>query len=325
MNLTFHKYHGTGNDFILIDNREDTIQLSGEVIARLCDRHFGIGADGLMFLTSSPGYDFGMTYFNSNGKESTMCGNGGRCITAFARQLGIIEENARFLAIDGEHTAEILREDGDVILVRLKMEDVSLENSSCVIRRHCHSEPKLRVKRSRSEAASFVINTGSPHLVIFTDHVRELDVATEGRKLRNDPQFALEGTNIDFVEIREDSLFVRTYERGVEDVTLSCGTGVTAAALAYASGQWAVTSLRAEAASETKQERSKGSRQSAVCSPQSSGIQHPGSSIQDPASKITAETPGGTLTVSFRQDGDSFTDIWLEGPAEFVFSGEIKT
>lgn len=294
MKLPFSKYHGTGNDFILVDNREGKIHLTRDQIILLCDRHFGIGADGLMTLNAQPGYDFGMSYFNSDGNESTMCGNGGRCLTAFAKACGLITTQARFLAIDGEHEAEILKEEGTVTQVKLKMSDVP---SSQV------SSPKSQVPGPTSHISrltSYVINTGSPHLVLFVEDAFATDVVKRGRKIRNDREFAPEGINVDFVQIRENGdLYVRTYERGVEDETLSCGTGVTAAALAYASGQWAVGGEQVEA------------RHNA-----------PGGGPAE--SRIRIETRGGILTVSFRREPDRFTDIWLEGPAKWVFSGEME-
>jgi len=279
MKLTFSKYHGTGNDFILIDNREASIHLSIGDIVHLCDRHFGIGADGLIFLISETGYDFGMKYYNSDGKESTMCGNGGRCITAFANSLGILDKHATFLAIDGDHTAEVLNEEGNITLVKLRMSDVSPD---------AYRIPNFE----------FQIDTGSPHLVLFKDHVREIDVVMEGRKLRYDSQYAPDGINVDFVEKMDNGLFVRTYERGVEDETLSCGTGVTAAALAVGSSQFAGGNHVIARNKVTKQ------------TPQ--------------ASNIKIETLGGQLAVSFQFENGAFTNIWLEGPAEFVFSGEME-
>ena len=213
MKIEFYKYHGTGNDFIIIDNRVIKWNPDREQISRLCDRHFGIGADGLMLLSAQKGFDFGMTYFNSDGNESTMCGNGGRCMTAFARMLGIVEKSARFYAIDGEHEAIILEETSNVIRVKLKMKDVIVDERA---------------------GDNFIIDTGSPHYVIFSTNIARLDIVRKARKIRYDTCFAEEGTNVDFVEVKNDHLFVRTYERGVEDETLSCGTGITASALAYA-------------------------------------------------------------------------------------------
>ncbi|MBC8315403.1 MAG: diaminopimelate epimerase [Bacteroidales bacterium] len=268
MKLRFHKYHGTGNDFILMDNREGNIQLSEEKIAGLCNRHLGIGADGLICLNSADGFDFGMVYYNADGKESTLCGNGGRCIVAFAHSLGLIENRATFTAIDGKHEAEILSQSGTEVQIKIKMSDI----------------PKSGI---RHLASGIHIDTGSPHLVMFVDDISAVDVVAKGRKIHDDKQFAPDGTNVDFVQMNEYHLFVRTYERGVADETLSCGTGVTAAALAYAS--W----------------------QPADRSPQS------------PFSSYNIQTLGGNLTVSFYQHEGTFTDIWLEGPAEFVFAGEI--
>jgi len=303
MKLPFSKYHGTGNDFILVDNREGKIHLTRDQVILLCDRHFGIGSDGLMTLNAQPGYDFGMSYFNSDGNESTMCGNGGRCLTAFAKACGLINTQARFLAIDGEHIADILQEKGTVTQVKLKMSDVT---SSQI------SSPTSQVSQLTSHVSqltshvprltSHVINTGSPHFVLFVEDAFATDVVNEGRKIRNDREFAPEGINVDFVQIRENGdLYVRTYERGVEDETLSCGTGVTAAALAYASGQ-------AEA-----QHAAPGSGQVEA--------RHAASGSGPAATSIRVETRGGILTVSFRREPDRFTDIWLEGPAKLVFSG----
>jgi len=214
MQISFSKYQGTGNDFIIIDNRKNTINLSNKDIAFMCNRHFGIGADGLMLLNSDKDYDFAMKYYNSDGKESSMCGNGGRCIAAFASKLGIIKDKTTFSAIDGIHFAEIVNDTDEYKTVRLKMSDV---------------------KTYSKTGNFFLINTGSPHYVEFNDNVNETDVLKKGKLIRYDQRFAPDGLNVNFVEIRADSLFVRTYERGVENETLSCGTGVTAAALAYSS------------------------------------------------------------------------------------------
>ncbi len=205
--LSFHKYHGTGNDFILIDDREGKVKLTGDQVARLCHRHFGIGADGLMLLRHQQGYDFRMVYYNSDGGESTMCGNGGRCMTAFAHSLGIIGREAKFIAIDGEHTATIA--DGGLISLHMK-------NVTGMDIQEFHT----------------FLDTGSPHYVQLVHDVKEFDVYNEGRKIRYAPAYYPGGTNVNFVQLMGDKLYVRTYERGVEDETLSCGTGVTAAAIA---------------------------------------------------------------------------------------------
>lgn len=213
MKIEFFKYHGTGNDFIIIDNRRLKWNPGYKEVASLCDRHFGIGSDGLMLLSEVEGYDFGMTYFNSDGNESTMCGNGGRCMTAFARMLGIIDTRTTFRAVDGSHEAIIVNEVNHLKQIRIKMKDVIVEEPTC---------------------GYFFIDTGSPHTIIFSNNVNRLDIVKKARKIRYDTCFADEGTNVNFVEIKNDHLFVRSYERGVEDETLSCGTGITASALAAA-------------------------------------------------------------------------------------------
>jgi diaminopimelate epimerase len=209
MQLSFYKYQGTGNDFILIDNRLNEISLTTEQINFLCHRRFGIGADGLMLLELEPGFDFKMVYYNSDGNPSSMCGNGGRCITAFAKHLGLIDNKAKFLATDGAHEATIDENE----IVSLKMQDV---------------------KNVEAGNDFFYLNTGSPHYVKFISDVEKFDVKNMGYLIRNSERFKEEGTNVNFIERLEDSLFVRTYERGVEDETYSCGTGVTAAALVAA-------------------------------------------------------------------------------------------
>jgi diaminopimelate epimerase len=206
--IVFFKYQGTGNDFVIIDNRELTFDKNNaQLIARLCDRKFGIGADGLMLLENHDSLDFTMVYYNADGNESSMCGNGGRCLVSFAQFLGMVRKEASFVAIDGFHQAHIL-EDGTV---SLQMSKVALVE---VFPRHVFT------------------NTGSPHHVQLTDDLDHTDVFTQGRAIRN-KLYGKEGANINFVEPQGGNVFkVRTYERGVEDETLSCGTGVTAVALA---------------------------------------------------------------------------------------------
>lgn len=214
MIIDFYKYQGTGNDFILIDNREGKVILKEEQVKFLCDRRFGVGADGLMLIQNKSGYDFEMIYYNSDGKEGSMCGNGGRCITAFARKLGIIGTEAKFIATDGEHLANILYENGDEILVQLAMQNVD---------------------SIQKDGQNFFLNTGSPHYIVFEEGVASLDVYTKGKEIRYSSLFKeIGGTNVNFVEEFKSYLYVRTYERGVEDETFSCGTGVTASALSYA-------------------------------------------------------------------------------------------
>lgn len=207
MELQFYKYQGTGNDFILVDNRHLLFPKNDtKLVATLCDRKFGIGADGLILLEEHPTADFSMVYYNADGNLSSMCGNGGRCITHFANFLGMIETTASFDAIDGIHEARI-EED----LIHLKMQDV------CDI---------------QQEKDFTFLDTGSPHHVQLAENLSAFDVYTHGRNIRNN-RYGKEGANVNFVEEISDHLFaVRTYERGVEDETLSCGTGVTAVALA---------------------------------------------------------------------------------------------
>lgn len=207
MKLYFSKYHGAGNDFIIIDNRNGQFVAETALIRTICHRQFGIGADGLMLLENEPNVDFCMRYFNSDGNESTMCGNGGRCISMFAKKLGVVNERTRFAGIDGEHIA-IIQGDGTV---RLKMKDVvGIEQDDDF----------------------FILDTGSPHCVKFVDDVSKIDVQSEGRFLRNSFLHESGGVNVNFVQVTPDGLKIRTYERGVEGETLACGTGSVAAAVA---------------------------------------------------------------------------------------------
>ncbi|MFZ4769272.1 MAG: diaminopimelate epimerase [Ferruginibacter sp.] len=259
MNVQFYKYQGTGNDFVILDNRDHAYDnLTEKQVKHICDRRFGIGADGLMLLNLKEGYDFEMVYYNADGNPSTMCGNGGRCLAKFAHQMGIHKLTYKFIAIDGEHDAEI--EDDHTI--RLKMKDVdTVEEYS----------------------THMVLNTGSPHYIKFTNDVANIDVKEAGKNIRYNQHFAEEGINVNFVETTgQDSIFVRTYERGVEDETLSCGTGVTAASLMSAHNERGFN-------------------------------------------RVEVRTYGGFLSVEFNKIGDKhFTDIWLCGPATFVYKGEIE-
>jgi diaminopimelate epimerase len=209
MQIKFYKYQGTGNDFVIIDNRDGQYDaLTTTQIRHLCDRRFGIGADGLMLLNTHPSLNFHMKYYNADGGESSMCGNGGRCLVRFASDIGIFQTTYRFEAIDGLHEAE-LRDDKTVAL---KMNDVEQ-----VQERYGH----------------YILNTGSPHYVLHERDVMHMDVYRKGREIRYSKAFEAEGINVNFVEQSDypTRIFVRTYERGVEDETLSCGTGVTAAAI----------------------------------------------------------------------------------------------
>lgn len=207
MLLNFYKYQGTGNDFVMIDNREDVFPKDNvKLVSFLCDRRFGIGADGLILLENDKTTDFKMVYYNSDGRQSTMCGNGGRCIVAFANYLEIVDKNTSFMAVDGLHHATI--ENG---IVGLEMQNVN---------------------EIKEKPNSLFLNTGSPHHVQLVDGLKDFDVRKEGEKLRYG-LYGEQGSNINFVgQAGEDTFNVRTYERGVEDETLSCGTGVTAVALA---------------------------------------------------------------------------------------------
>jgi diaminopimelate epimerase len=219
MHLRISKYHGTGNDFILIDNRKPLFSGGEDMVKHLCHRRFGVGADGLILLQNKEGYDFEMVYFNADGKTSSMCGNGGRCIAAFAHRLGIIAENATFLAADGPHNARILSYDetSHQAVVSLHMQNVT------------------DIQKGEDY---YFLNTGSPHYVTYVDDVSTVSVNDVGKKIRNSERFRQIGTNVNFVQETDNVLNIRTYERGVEEETWSCGTGVTAAALvtAYKSG-----------------------------------------------------------------------------------------
>ena len=258
MTLHFSKYQGTGNDFVIIDNRQLTFpKKDTKLVNRLCDRKFGIGADGLILLEEHPTLDFKMVYYNADGNQSSMCGNGGRCVVAFAKALNVISNETTFEAVDGEHKAVIDEND----LVHQHMQDV---------------------QDIKTEKDYFFLDTGSPHHVTLRKDVREVNVKEEGAALRYSELYGKAGSNINFVAHKEANSFaVRTYERGVEDETLSCGTGVTAVALAmYENGLAS-------------------------------------------AKKVDLEVEGGNLTVTFdkNEKEGGYHDIYLIGPANFVFDG----
>jgi diaminopimelate epimerase len=257
MKIAFEKYQGTGNDFIIIDDRSRSFPDQDiELISRLCHRHFGIGSDGLMLIRDSDQTDFEMVFYNPDGSKS-LCGNGSRCAVAYANKLGIANDEGKFLTTDGIHAYKLTGE----AQVAIHMHDVSMMDSL--------------------EGHRF-IHTGSPHLIVQTPDVDQVDVVTLGRQLRYRAAFKeMGGTNVNFVSDMGEACFgVRTYERGVEGETLSCGTGVTAVALAMA------MEGKADALAEI-------------------------------------HTHGGVLKVHFKMDDNKFTDIWLEGPVGYVFSGEI--
>tara|TARA_R110001583_G_scaffold58714_7_gene174848 strand:- start:7315 stop:8094 length:780 start_codon:yes stop_codon:yes gene_type:complete len=258
MELQFFKYQGTGNDFIMIDNRSLFFPKTDiKLINKLCDRRFGIGADGLILLEPSENEDFTMVYYNADGNEGSMCGNGGRCLVAFAKQLGIIKKETTFNAVDGLHYATI--ENGVVSLKMIDVNEIKLSNSY-----------------------SF-LNTGSPHHISFCDNVSKVNVKELGAKIRYGSPYFKAGTNVNFAEqITENSFKVRTYERGVEDETLACGTGVTAVAVA---------------ANKTNKTTS---------------------------NLIKIEVLGGNLEVSFDKKGENYINVFLTGPAQFVFEGKIS-
>ncbi|MCB0524340.1 MAG: diaminopimelate epimerase [Lewinellaceae bacterium] len=265
--MNFKKYQGAGNDFIMLDQRQHQwiTRANTDLIEHLCDRRFGIGADGLILLQNLEGYDFEMVYFNSDGHESTMCGNGGRCIVAFAYDQGISKENYRFMAIDGEHEAIIKPETGHrSYWVELKMKDIQdIEDNQDY----------------------YVLDTGSPHVVQFVNKLDSRDMVAEGRQVRYSERFKQEGINVNLVEENGIGLNIRTYERGVEDETLACGTGVTAAAIA----------------------------------------RHLHKNGEKGMNEIPVKARGGNLSVRFQANGHGkYSDIWLCGPATFVFEGDIN-
>ncbi len=261
--VNFIKFQGTGNDFILIDGR--TMEVPSSLpVKKMCDRNFGIGADGLMILQNKVGYDFEMIYYNSDGNLSSMCGNGGRCIAQWAHQLGIGNINElKFWAPDGEHIALI-----DSNQVRLKMNNVS---SWKII-----------------DENTVEINTGSPHYVHFTENsINDYPLLSWAKTIRYNETYANVGINVNITKVIErDYLQMRTYERGVENETLSCGTGVTATVLAHS-------------------------------------ILH-GSMLGNTKQMVHMATPGGKLAIEFEKTETGFENIWLIGPAEEVFSGQWK-
>ncbi len=277
MAIRFYKYHGTGNDFILLDDRQKLLKTDDPEIQSLmaawCNRHTGIGADGLILIREAVKADFEMVFFNSDGRPGSMCGNGGRCAVAFAHRLGIVNSETTFLATDGLHHAYLTGKKGNRLAISL-----GLNNTDMPVSRQGH----------------YFVHTGSPHVVVFSPGVADMDVVREGRNLRNSSVYSKEGVNVNFAEnLLNGAFLVRTYERGVENETLSCGTGATAVAIAA----W-----------QHFPENRSDSRESRYDSREIS-------------------TRGGRLLVSFSPPSEGkqfFSDIFLHGPAEMVFSGSIR-
>lgn len=254
MNLTFFKYQGTGNDFVMIDNRTKTFpKEKTDIISQLCDRHFGVGADGVILIEEDENFDFKMIYFNADGSE-TFCGNGGRCAVAFAHKLEMISSETHFIAVDGEHFASINEE-----IISLKMIDVD----------------EIKVNEN-----SVFAYTGTQHHVELVDNLDDFPVFEKGKNIRysyKDP-----GSNVNFVQqLNVNTFRVRTYEKGVEDETLACGTGVTAVAIAM-----------------HKTEKTT-------------------------ANQINLPVEGGNLEVSFDVENDIYKNVYLKGPANYVYKGTI--
>ena len=259
MQIEFYKYQGTGNDFVMIDNRSNFFPKENvELIAHVCNRRFGIGGDGLIVLENDEATDFKMVYYNSDGNQSSMCGNGGRCLVAFAKKLNVIKNGCTFIATDGLHHATVA-ENGQVSLQMIDVATVKIEPDYTFL------------------------NTGSPHHVQLVEDLENYNIKENGAAIRYGELYGKVGSNINFVkQINADTFSLRTYERGVEDETLSCGTGATAAAIAMnATGKTNSTSIH-------------------------------------------LNVEGGKLEVSFDKNDGQFTNVFLKGPAEFVFKGEIE-
>jgi len=257
--LHFYKYHGTGNDFVIFDGRSNDVhsQLTQEVIAAICHRRFGVGADGIMILENHSTADFNMIYYNADGRPSSMCGNGGRCLVAFAQRMGVFKDRCTFMASDGLHEATIKYN-----WVELKMIDVE------------------DIER---EGDDHILDTGSPHYITQCESLDDLEITSAAHAIRYNDRFTEDGINVNFLEKLGKGIRIRTYERGVEDETWACGTGATAAAIAYAD-------------------------------------QH---SLEG-AIEIPVKVEGGQLSVKFRKTENRYEDVWLCGPAAFVFEGEWK-
>ena len=326
--MKFYKYHGAGNDFLLYDAREDGAVFTPSRVASLCDRHLGIGSDGLMVLSEAPGYDFRMEFFNPDGSGGMMCGNGGRCIVAFARDLGIepqappapaaccagAEDSAacctaaaepsavkcyRFLAPDGPHTAWLISDDGPVKTIRLGMKPVT---------------EYYAVTPVPGISSGWFVDTGTRHFVTFVPSVRDVDVDGLGRQIRHLPQFAPAGVNVNFVELTAPGeIAVRTFEKGVEGETLACGTGITASAIAA----WLAACPQDAPAIAALASRP----QDASAAPAAGPVIHAGSAPE--TVRVHARLHDLTVTFSPAVHPDpirklSFSGVTLTGPAERV-------
>ena len=209
----FSKYHGAGNDFVMINAIKTPVSLTDDEVKAVCDRRTGVGADGLIMVLPSENYNFRMKYYNCDGHESTFCGNGGRCIAAFAVEEGLAPQHIEYKAIDGIHKALVTKDSDNEFTVSITMRDIENYNLN---------EERL------------LINTGSPHYVTRVNNIKDFDVRKHGAEIRNDKNISKDGVNVDFMEIIDNQYHIRTFERGVEDETLACGTGVTASAIAAA-------------------------------------------------------------------------------------------
>jgi diaminopimelate epimerase len=277
LKIHFYKYQATGNDFIMIDNRLGQFSVTLEQVKQLCHRKFGIGADGLMLIEKHPSLDFNLVYYNSDGSQS-LCGNGSRAAVRMASALGMVNGKARFNAYDGVHEADLLPNE----IVRLKMNDVN------------------QVQALKED---FFINTGSPHYIKFISSIEDYPVYQEGREIRYSESYKPGGTNVNFVELlSENAIFVRTYERGVENETLSCGTGVTAAALAAHfkgySSPVKIGTIGGELLVEFKPGQTDGANDNSVAPDSNTGL------------------PAGQAS--------TFKDVFLIGPAKLVFEGDLE-
>lgn len=265
MGIEFYKYHGAGNDFIIIEDLNNdfisSLNNTQKFISKICHRHFGVGADGLMLLQKSPTSDFKMLYFNSDGKEGSMCGNGGRCIAALAYTKAYASKNMSFEAVDGKHKASIEKAG----MVNLKM---------------------LNVFGYKKHNDAYIINTGSPHYVKFVNNLDKFDVYSVGKAIRYDSKYKPDGINVNFVEIINNELFVRTFERGVENETLSCGTGVVASAIA---------------------------------------ARLKGFSAESDSYRIVTKGGVLNVKFTLNNNENEFVDVWLKGPAVKVFKGTYNS